>query len=360
MNTPDSAIDSENTTAETLAFGMAPVLRFAGFFGGLALIAAGVAIAVNTNSGRGVGKLVVMLIIFGLIALGMTFRIVFVALTPHGIVRKAYWVWFFGGSRVYLKDEIDSLVLGETKGQFNVSVLLKAGRKWPIPQKWTSVKDAQQVIEFATQQYGTGAGVDIADQQKLIEAAQFSKARRLFITQRREGKVDIVTFQSEMLDHLGEVQSHGGWFKARRSEVFETEDAAKSMLPRWKLFASGKKILVSDRNIDIEPVAWKISFTGGEVRFWWTAPDKTVFSALAKSDNAHFPTFSMRFYRGLAEGILSASDRDRVRATQGETTLVAVADGPANSMTLDVVDDDAMAWVRLGIAAVWTRARPAV
>src|SRR4051812_13211144 len=80
-------------------FGSRPFFRFAGFFGGLALLIAGIAIAVELASSGGGGKnykFVIFLIIAGLGLMATSFAVTGVELRADGLSWWAYKVWFFG------------------------------------------------------------------------------------------------------------------------------------------------------------------------------------------------------------------------------------------------------------------------
>lgn len=352
---------SKNDPNTTSRFGNGPWYRFSALFGGLAalgfavvLIASGVA-----GSSRGGGKFTAIAAIFGLVLIATSIYVRGVDLAPDGIWHWSYLFWFFGSRQFVGREGIRTIVLGGEKGKFNISINLADGTTVAVPKKWDAVRDAQEIVNQCTQRYGVDAGVMIADQAMLAEAAQFASAKRWTVTPRKPSRAEgeLLRFDDEDGNSMGEVRLLMGWFQGGRVEIADGPGDLATQAPRWT-FTKGGKLAVQEGERRAGQVEFKSSFTGSTHKLRWTDADLTVWSAVLTSENNHRTPFTLKFFKGLAEDIGSKADRNAVNAAQGEHVPVAIATGPAQSFTVDIADESAWPWVRIALASMWVKCRP--
>lgn len=348
-------------TTEGLTFGRSPAYRIWGFLGGMALLACGILLMVYWA----VNRLSLALAFGGLSLLSLSFRSRGVRMDADGLHIWDYWAWFFGGERMVPGTEIQAFALGQRGKKFNVLAKFRSGEAFEFPAAWTSVKDAQFIIDAATRQFDTQPELALTDAKLLAEAMALANAERnqVRLVKRRETKYEVL----EILDGsgvlAGEIQVEGGWFRAKQARVLEAHAESSPLQPRWTLEPTfwGKTIRVSEGKREAGLLHCKGNLWGTHWTLFWKDPEGAAWSAKFVSENANTRTpFSMHFFRGLAQGVGSTAEQAAVNGSQGAAVLVAQADGPGEGFSLDVADDRAWPWVRLALASVWLRFRPMV
>lgn len=330
-----------------------------GCLGGVALVAvAAVLLLYNIGIKRGFLKLTGGAAIGGLVLLCATFKVRGVELRADGVEFWTYVCWFLGKRQFIPAAEIRALVLGEEKGKFIVTLRFADGSEFQIPGKWATLKDAQALVNFGTNQYGAAADVAIEDAALLSEAANFAGAKRYTVTpykaSRAEGERLVVKDLSGGI--AGEVKLLLGWFQGGIAEIAQG-GTLEAMGVRWHL-KKGGKVSVTDGELSTNSVEIKSSFTGSTRMLNWTDPEGTVWSAVFDTESDDRSPFTFKFYRGLTEDVGSKADREAVREAQGEPEFAAIANGDASSFTVDVADEESWPWVLIGLACAWMRFRP--
>jgi len=312
---------------------------------------------------------IISLGVAGLCVLGPNFRVYGVRLTPEGLLVWEYFYWVMGRRRMVIPEEIGSVVLGNKKGKFTVSVRLRDGKEYPIPGKWVTLKDAQAIIDLCTSLYGVSAGVAITDQKVLEEAAAFAKAGRWLVCPFKHSRADgeRLLFLDAEAQRMGEVALWKYWLRRARVGIADGPGDLAANGPRWLLrklsYVSSSlqrrmRVAVTENGREAHAVEWSSSFLGDKF-LQWTDAAGVCWSAVLTTEQSKTRTpFTMRFYRGLAEGVGKKAQRRQVEQSQGAPVLVALANGPAASFTVDVADEQAWPWVRIALACVWLCHRP--
>lgn len=340
-----------------MLFGRKQVSGIGGCLGGFALLALAVgSLFMSAKSGRYRGG--IFLGLFALSVLASTFSIKGVELQPDGLLVWNFIFWAVGRRRFIPKQEIRSFELGDDAGKFALKALLNDGSEIPIPTRFNTLKDAQQVVDFATEMYGTGAELAIESAPLLAEAATFAKAKRWSITPRKKSRADgeRLLIEDEDGNAGGEIRIVTPWFGSQRIEIAEGPGGLDASGARWTCIPDSKEIMLSDRGTELPDVYVLNPGLFQSMRaLYWTDANKTEWSAVFTSENEKTRTpFTLKIYRGIESDL--AKKRKTPEAPPGE--VVAIADGDAATFTLDVADESAWPWIRIALAATWVRFRP--
>ena len=349
--------------AETPAeFGKKPWRGILGFLGGSALLAGAGALfftfssGLSTSTGR-INRLPIYLGVFGLGLLISSFRIKGARMLPDGIRAWSYWFWFIGNSRLIPAEELGTFTLGESGGKFTVTVSYgnNGESNLTFPQEWAALKDAQAVISLGTTLYGVSAAVAITDPGMLAEAALFAAASRWTVMPEKKSRAagERLRFADANGNAMGEIRVISAMFSSTRAEIADGPGDFEDSDVRWVLTKSSwGNIQLMDRNLAAGDL-FKSGFNS-----YWTDCDGIVWSAKFTTSSSSRTPFTLKLYRGLATGVGTKPEQERICAMQGPAQAVAIADGPASCFHVDVADDNAWPWVRLALAAFWLRNRP--
>ena len=363
---PNDAPAVGQTNPETI-YGKKPWHGVAGLFGGAALLALAAWLAITSGL---IDQSILALGISGVAVLVPRFRVCGAQLTPEGLLVWRYCFWVIGQKRLIVPEQLESVVLGCEKGKFTVCARLREGSTWPIPGKWAAVKDAQAIVDLCTSLYGVSAGVAIGDEKALEEAAVFAASERWLVRpfKRSRAEGERLSFADEQGESMGEVGLWKPFLRGVRVMIADGPGHLASNGPRWQLQKRAPRFLIETSRIRVsvtengregQDVQLSASFLEQELLYQWTDLAGVCWSAVFTTEQTRTRTpFTMKFYCGLAEKVGKKAEREKVKQSQGDPVLVAVANGPAADFTVDVADEQAWPWVRIALACVWLCHRP--